>query len=703
MGTLDGSGGLWLNPLEKPLVMSSRMQNGSFTMTTTISVKLPDGSVKTLPEQATAYDLAASIGAGLARAAMASVVNGEIRDLSFPLQDGDTVRLLTTKDAESLEVLRHSAAHVLAQAVQNLWPDAKVATGPCIENGFYYDFDIASHKLTPEDFPKIEAEMQRIAQQKQVFERRYIQDIEGKLAEFKRDGERYKAEILDKYKENKPTVYVCKDPNANADVWYDLCEGPHLPNTSWLKAFKLLSVAGAYWRGDSNNPMLQRIYATAFWDQKDVDNYIHQLEEAEKRDHRKLSKEYDLFSIEDAVGSGLILWHPNLATVREELENYWRKEHRKRGYDLVYTPHLAKRDLWDISGHTSFYMENMYTMEIDEQQYIVKPMNCPMHVLIFKSKIRSYRDLPLRLSELGTVYRYEKSGTMHGLNRVRGFTQDDAHLFCRLEQVQSEIVDVIRFVDDTLGLFNMAFDVELSTRPEKFVGEVEIWDQAEAALRAALEEYGLAYQVNEGDGAFYGPKIDFKLKDAIGRTWQCSTVQLDFNLPHRFELKYTDKDGQTKRPIMIHRAIFGSLERFAGTLIEHYAGAFPTWLAPQQVAILPIADRHLDYAEQVEKTLRADLIRAKVDTSNEGIGSKIRHAQLAKVPYMLIIGDKEIENAEVAVRNRVKGDLGAVPVALFHEQLKLEIQSHGRNLVTLPEIAKPEKSPNPKASPEKVS
>ena len=651
-----------------------------------ITVKLPDGTQKSLPEGSTAADLAQLIGPGLARAAMASVVNGTVRDLRFPLTEGDTVRLLTTKDAESLEVLRHSAAHILAQAVQSLWPGTKVATGPTVENGFYYDLDVPNHKLTPEDFPKIEAEMQRIAKQGQLFERYAIPDIEARLAEFKQSGERYKAEILEKYKDSpEVTLYRNKDAKTGEEIWFDLCEGPHLPDTSWLKAFKLMSVAGAYWRGDANNPMLQRVYATAFWDQKDVDAYLHQMEEAEKRDHRKLAKEYDLFSIEEEVGSGLILWHPNLATVREELENYWRKEHRKRGYEIVFTPHIAKRDLWDVSGHTGFYMENMYTMEIDEQEYIVKPMNCPFHVLIFKSRIRSYRELPLRLSELGTVYRYEKSGTMHGLNRVRGFTQDDAHLFCRLEQIRSEIVDVIRFVDDTLKLFNMQFDVELSTRPEKFVGEIEVWDQAEQALREALEEYGLNYEVNEGDGAFYGPKIDFKLKDAIGRTWQCSTVQLDFNLPERFDLKYTDKDGQHKRPIMIHRAIFGSLERFAGTLIEHYAGAFPTWLAPQQVAILPIADRHLDYAAEIEKTLREQLVRAKVDSSNEGIGAKIRHAQLAKVPYMLIIGDKELEKGEVAVRNRSKGDLGAVPMKLFLEQIQAEIASAGREVVTLPE------------------
>lgn len=651
-----------------------------------ITVKLPDGSTRELPEGATAKELAESIGPGLARAAVASVVNDTVRDLKTPLHEGDTVRLLTAKDGESLEVLRHSAAHVLAQAVQNLWPGTKVATGPAIENGFYYDLEIPEHKLSPEDFPKIEAEMERIVKSAQLIERQVIPDVDAALNDFKASGERYKAEILEKYRDAaEQTIYVNKDPKTGEQVWFDLCEGPHVPDTSWIKAFKVLSVAGAYWRGDANNPMLQRVYATAFWDKKDVENYIHQLEEADKRDHRKLAKEYDLFSIEEEVGSGLILWHPNLAVVREELENYWRKEHRKRGYDLVYTPHLAKRDLWDISGHTGFYMENMYTMEIDEQEYIVKPMNCPMHVLIYKGKIRSYRDLPLRLSELGTVYRYEKSGTMHGLSRVRGFTQDDAHLFCRIDQIQTEVVNVIKFVDDTLKLFDMSFEVELSTRPEKFVGEIPIWDQAEAALKAALEEYGLPYEVNEGDGAFYGPKIDFKLKDAIGRTWQCSTVQLDFNLPHRFELKYRDKDGQEKQPIMIHRAIFGSLERFAGTLIEHYAGAFPAWLAPLQVEILPIADRHLEYAEALESQMREQMIRVKVDKTSEGIGAKIRNAQLAKVPYMLVIGDKEVEKQEVAVRSRTQGDLGAVPLDFFLEALKTEIDTHGKLMVSLPE------------------
>ena len=662
-------------------------------MTASLTVKLPDGSQRELPQGATAEDLAKAIGPGLAKAAVASVINGRVRDLRFELADGDEVKLLTKKDPEAIEVLRHSCAHILAQAVQNLFPGTKVATGPVIENGFYYDLDVPNHQLSPEDFEKIEAEMTRIAKTGQLLERRFIQDIDGKLAEFKKSGEPYKAEILEKYKDDNPTIYVCVDPATKQDVWYDLCEGPHIPDTSWMKAFKLLSVSGAYWRGDERNPMLQRVYATAFWSKDDLDAYLKQLEEAEKRDHRKLSKEQHYFSIEEEVGSGLILWHPALATVREELENYWRKEHRKRGYEIVYTPHIAKRDLWDCSGHTSFYMENMYTMEIDEQEYIVKPMNCPFHVLIFKNRLRSYRDLPIRLSELGTVYRYEKSGTMHGLNRVRGFTQDDAHLFCRVDQITAEILGVIRFVDDTLNLFDMDFEVELSTRPAEFVGEIEIWNTAEAALKDALDQNQrkdgskLAYELNEGDGAFYGPKIDFKLKDAIGRTWQCSTVQLDFNLPQRFGLKYKDSDGGEKQPIMIHRAIFGSLERFAGTLIEHYAGNFPVWLSHTQVELIPIGDEHVAYCQAIETQLRDKLIRAKTDDSHEHIKQKIKNAQLAKTPYMLVVGGKEVADNTVAVRHRTKGDLGVLPVAEFMEQLEAEIVSCGKQEISVPATA----------------
>ncbi len=650
-----------------------------------IQVQLPDGSKKELPAGATGRTLAESIGPRLAKEAVAIQLDGETFDLATPLPNGSTVRILTSKDPEALEVLRHSSAHILAQAVQSVFPNAKIANGPAIETGFYYDFEIPDHKLTPEDLEKIEAEMQRIISENQVFERRNVQDVEAQLQDFMARGEKYKAHNLDKYRNDNPTLYFCVDPQSGQDVWNDFCRGPHLPNTSFIKAFKLLSLAGAYWHGDENNEMLQRVYATSFFDKKDLEAFLHQRAEAEKRDHRKLSKQLELFSIEDEVGPGLILWHPNLAIVREELENYWRKEHHKRGYDLVYCPHLAKRDLWDISGHTQFYMENMFTLTVEDQEYILKPMNCPFHVLIFKSQLRSYRDLPIRIGELGTVYRYEKSGVMHGLSRVRGFTQDDAHLFCRPDQLTDEIKNIIRFIDDTLKLFGMTFTVELSTRPEKYVGSLEIWERAENGLREAMESYGLTYDVNEGDGAFYGPKIDFQLQDAIGRTWQCATVQLDFNLPERFGLKYQASDGSHQVPVMLHRVIFGSLERFAGTLIEHFAGAFPTWLSPVQAMILPISDRHVEQAKTYERELLDIGVRVKVDDRNEGIGHKIRDAQLAKHPYMVILGDKEIENQTVSVRSRNRGDLGALSFDEFKNKLLLEIHSHGQQIIEVPQ------------------
>ncbi|MDH4379895.1 MAG: threonine--tRNA ligase [Vampirovibrionales bacterium] len=665
----------------------------SVAATAFITVHLPDGSSRTLPTGSTGYDLAASIGAGLAKAAVAIVLEPHplgggnqhtcaghshgptIKDFNYALQDGDTVKILTTKDELSLDVLRHSAAHILAQAVQNLYTDAKIAIGPCIEDGFYYDFDIASHTLTPEDFPAIEAEMKRIANQGQKLVQRVVNNPHEQVKTIRAAGEIYKADILEKYADSNPTYYVCVDGSTGKDVWFDVCEGPHVPDTSWLKAFKLLSVSGAYWRGDEKNAQLQRVYATAFWSQKDLDEFIQRREEADKRDHRKLARELDLFSIKDEVGPGLVLWHQNLAVVREQLETMLKRKLRKAGYHTVFTPHLAKRDLWDISGHTSHYLENMFTMDIEGQEYLLKPMNCPMHTMIFKSNLHSYRELPIRIAELGTVYRYEKSGVMHGLNRVRGFTQDDAHIFCRPDQVQSEIVSTIRLIDEIFKLFGMQFSqVELSTRPEKYVGELADWDLAESALKAALEEYGLPYEINEGDGAFYGPKIDFKIKDAIGRSWQCSTVQLDFNLPERFSLKYKDSDGSDKIPFMIHRAIFGSLERFAGILIEHYAGAFPAWLAPKQVAILTIADRHNDYAEQVAKVLSDADIRVTLDTTSEKINGKVRKAELAKIPYMLVLGDKEAETQTVSVRSKAEGKtIGSFPLSDWLGQLSSEV------------------------------
>ncbi|MBK8190717.1 MAG: threonine--tRNA ligase [Vampirovibrionales bacterium] len=651
-----------------------------------MTVTLPNGASQSLTRGASALDLARAIGPGLAKAAVACEIvrdGGEpfLSDFHAPLQDGDRVRLLTSKDPESLWVLRHTAAHVMAQAVQRLFPSAKIAIGPAIETGFYYDFEIPDHTLTPDDFAAIEAEIARIVAQGQRLRRREVSpaEVDATLAQLRAQGEIYKAELLESHRDHGPTFYDCVSPEDGAAKWFDFCAGPHLQDTSGIKAVKLLSVAGAYWRGDEKNAQLQRIYATAFWSQADLDAFLQQREEAERRDHRKLARELDLFSIRDEIGPGLILWHPPLATVREELEAFLRQKLREYDYQTVYTPHLAKKDLWDISGHTSHYLENMFTLDIEGQPYILKPMNCPMHTMIFKSHLHSYRDLPIRIAEMGTVYRYEKSGVMHGLNRVRGFTQDDAHLFCRPDQIQSEILDLIAFINETFAAFGMAFSqVELSTRPEQYVGELADWNEAEAALKNALDASGSPFVVNEGDGAFYGPKIDFKIQDAIGRTWQCATIQLDFNLPARFELSYKDSDGAVKRPIMIHRAIFGSMERFVGILIEHYAGAFPLWLAPTQAMILPISDRHLEAARQTQKTLRAAGLRALVDESGETIGNKIRKAQLQKIPYMLVLGDKEIEQDAVAVRERRAGNLGAMPLARVCEVLRQEATSRAQ-------------------------
>ncbi len=660
-----------------------------------INITLPDGSKRELPEGSSAYDLAADIGAGLARATVACVIKNEtlndvIQDFNYSLQDGDNVRLITKRDPEALEVLRHTTAHILAQAIQKLYPSAKIAIGPAIENGFYYDFEIPEHQLTPDDFEKIEAEMTAIAKAGQRMVRRSVEpsNVDALITEIRDSGEKFKAEILDKYRE-APTLYYCVDKD-DKDVWFDVCEGPHVPDTSWLKpkTFKLLSVAGAYWRGDEKNEQLQRVYATAFWDKKDLADYLTLQEEAEKRDHRKLAKNLDLFSIKDEIGPGLILWHPNLSTVREEVENHLKKRLRREGYVSVYTPHLAKKDLWDISGHTSHYLENMFTMDIEDQPYILKPMNCPMHTMIFKSSLHSYRELPIRIAEFGTVYRYEKSGSVHGLFRARGFTQDDAHIFCREDQVKSEIMDLIKFTDELFKVFGMEFaEVELSTRPDKYVGDLEKWNLAESALKDALDAYGLPYEVNEGDGAFYGPKIDFKIKDSLGRSWQCSTIQLDFNLPERFELGYKDSDGQDKQPIMIHRAILGSVERFMGILIEHYAGAFPLWLAPTQIRFLPIADRHVEHCQKLANQLADEGLRVFVDDSSETIGNKIRRAQLDKIPYMLVMGDKEMESQEVAIRSRSRGDLGALPFENFMEQIHREIMSHGKKEIEIKETA----------------
>jgi threonine--tRNA ligase len=586
------------------------------------------------------------------------------------------------KNESTLSVLRHSTSHVMAQAVQKLFPSAKLAIGPAIENGFYYDFDLTDgYAFTEDDLVKIEEEMKNIVKQNLSFEKFVIPDVEKQIAEFKAEGEIYKAELLEEHKNDNPTLYITKDKDGNA-LFNDLCAGPHLPNTSYIKAnaFKLLKVAGAYWRGNAQNKMLQRIYATAFWTKEDLADYLHFLEEAEKRDHRKIGAKLDLFSTRDELGGGLVLWHPNLAVVREEIENYWRTEHRKRGYTIVNTPHIAKSKLWEISGHADHYRENMFFIQKDEdsdEQFILKPMNCPFHILIYQANRYSYRSLPLRMAELGTVYRKEKSGALSGLTRVQGFTQDDAHIFCTPEQLVDEINEIIDFVADTMAIFNMKFEVELSTRPESYVGEIENWNRAEAGLKEAMDRRGMVYEINEGDGAFYGPKIDFKVKDAIGRTWQCATIQLDFNLPERFDIKYQDKDGSMKTPVMLHRVIFGSMERFHGILIEHYAGAFPTWLAPTQVAIVPISnEKHTEFAEEVYKKMRAKGIRVNLDDRSESMNYKIRESlQDKKIPYVCVIGDKEIEANSVAVRARGIGQVGTMSVDEFINKIEDEIKN----------------------------
>lgn len=586
------------------------------------------------------------------------------------------------KNKETLSVLRHSTSHIMAQAVQKLFPSAKLAIGPSTDTGFYYDFDLTDgHAFTEDDLHKIEEEMKNIIKQNLTFERYVIPDVDKQIEEFKNEGEIYKAELLEEHRNDNPTLYLTKDKDGNV-LFNDLCAGPHIPNTSYIKgnAIKLLKVAGAYWRGNEKNKMLQRIYATAFWTKEDLADYLHFLEEAEKRDHRKLGAKLDLFSVREEIGGGLVLWHPNLAVVREEIENYWRTEHRKRGYVIVNTPQIAKSKLWELSGHIDHYKENMFFIQKDnedDEQYIVKPMNCPFHILIYQANRYSYRSLPLRMAELGTVYRKEKSGALSGLTRVQGFTQDDAHIFCTPEQLVDEINEIIDFVADTMALFNMKFDVELSTRPESYVGEIENWNRAEAGLKEAMERRGMKYEINEGDGAFYGPKIDFKVKDAIGRTWQCATIQLDFNLPERFGIKYQDRDGSMKTPVMLHRVIFGSMERFHGILIEHYAGAFPTWLAPTQVAIVPISnEKHADFAAEVYKKMRAAGIRAKLDDRSESMNYKIRESlQDKKIPYVVVIGDKEIEANSVAVRARGIGQVGTMSVDDFISKIEEEIHS----------------------------
>jgi threonyl-tRNA synthetase len=617
-------------------------------------ITLPDNSTIELPENATALDAANKIGSGLAKAAVAARVNGELVDLAHEVQDGDAIAIITDSSEEGLEILRHSASHVLADAVMELYPGSQLGIGPAIADGFYYDFMLPA-PISDADLVKIEQKMQEIVKSGAEFERLEMSREEADAAF---SGQPFKKELLAELPEEEvASVYRDRD-------FIDLCRGPHLPDTGRLKAIKLLSVAGAYWRGDEKNPMLTRIYGTAFPKKKQLDEHLERLEEAERRDHRVLGKQLDLYHIDDEVGAGLPLWHPKGALMRKVIEDFWRDAHLQNGYEMVMIPHIASVDLWKTSGHWDFYQENMYSpMDIEGQEFIVKPMNCPGHIKIFKSRTRSYRELPIRWAELGTVYRFERSGVLHGLLRVRGFTQDDAHIFCRPDQLRDEIRGVIKFVLFMLKTFGFDdYEVYLSTRPEKSVGSDEHWEQATEALKLSLEDEGLEYQLDPGEGVFYGPKIDIKIRDALGRAWQCTTIQVDFNLPERFDMSYVGDDNAEHRPIMIHRALLGSLERFIGCLIEHYAGAFPLWFAPVQAVILPIADRHMDYVEQLAGRLNSEGIRVEIDYRKESVGKKIRDAEINKVPYMLLVGDKELDAGSVSVRSYVEGDLGPRPV-----------------------------------------
>lgn len=647
------------------------------TQMNVIHVILPDGSKRSLNEGSTGADLAKAIAEGLFRKAVGVLINGEIRDLYTQLSDGDQVKILTPTDVESYELLRHSTAHVMAQAVQRILPEAKIAIGPTIEDGFYYDFYIPGHTLSPDDLTAIEGAMENIVKENQKIVRFNIPDVDAQINDFKKQGEKFKAELLEEHKNENPTLYNMESKDGKI-VWNDLCRGPHLPNTGLIKAYKLLKVSGAYWRADEKREQLQRIYATCWWKKEDLESYLKRLEEAEKRDHRKLSKQLDLFSTHDEVGPGLIFWHPNLATVRATIEDFWRDIHRKRGYEFVYTPHIASEHLYEISGHLQSYAENMYSpMDIDGQAYRAKPMNCPGHIMIYKSRLRSYRDLPLRFAELGTVYRYERSGVLHGMLRVRGFTQDDSHIFCTKEQLESEIIGIIDLIDLMMSTFGYTYKAYLATKPEKgALGSDDEWEFATAKLEAALKAKNLDYEIDEGGGAFYAPKIDFKLFDAIGREWQGPTVQVDLNLPKRFDVTYIGEDGQRHQAVMVHRAVLGSLERFVGGLIEHYAGAFPSWLAPVQVAVMPISDRHQEYAKNVQMRLRDLGYRARMDDRAETINYRIREAQMEQIPYMLVVGDKEVSNNQVAVRHRREESKGGVvSVDEFIDTLTKEISS----------------------------
>nr|WP_286680600.1 threonine--tRNA ligase [Tepidanaerobacter sp. EBM-49] len=621
-----------------------------------IKVTLKGGVEKLYKKGISLLEIAQDISPRLAKEALIAKVDGKAKDLSVKVDEDCSVEILTFEDEEARKAFWHSTSHVMAQAVKRLFPETKLAIGPAIDEGFYYDFD-RDESFTPSDLEKIENEMAKIVAEDYPFCRIDVTKEEA-LSEFKKMGEPYKVELIEALPEDAPISFY------QQGEFKDLCAGPHIPSTGKIKAFKLTSLAGAYWRGDERNKMLQRIYGISFPKKSMLDEYLKRIEEAKKRDHRKLGRELDIFSLHEE-GPGFPFFHPNGMVIWNLLTDFWRKEHTKRGYKEIKTPIILNEELWRRSGHWDHYKENMYFTQIDGENYAVKPMNCPGGILMYKTDSHSYRDLPIRLGELGLVHRHELSGVLHGLMRVRCFTQDDAHIFMTPSQIEDEIIGVIDLVDYFYQIFGFEYNVELSTRPENSMGSDELWEQATSALQGALEKKGMSYKINEGDGAFYGPKIDFHLKDSLGRTWQCGTIQLDFQMPERFDLTYIGQDGEKHRPVMIHRVIFGSIERFIGILIEHYGGAFPVWLAPVQAKILPISEKHLDYAYKVKKQLDAAGIRAEVDERNEKIGYKVRDAQMKRIPFMLVTGDKEASENTVSVRTREKGDTGSKPIEEF--------------------------------------
>ena len=623
-----------------------------------VNVKLPDGSVEICQSGKTVREIISSWREDDFASTVAAKVNGEIVDLGRPVEEDVELELINMSSADGLGVLRHSISHIMAQAVQEIFEGVKVTIGPSIEAGFYYDFEY-SDTFTPEDLDRIEKKMNEIVSADYPFVRREISRKDA-VSFFEDRGEPYKVELINDLPDNVTSVSL-----YSQGEFVDLCRGPHIPSTGMVRAFKLLNVAGAYWRGDEKNKMLQRIYGTGFTTQEELDNYLRVIEEARKRDHRRLGRELDLFQINDEAGPGLIIFHPKGALLRTIIEDWEKKEHLKRGYDIVMGPQILKGDLWKKSGHFDHYRENMYFTEVDEQLYGIKPMNCLAHMLIYKSKIRSYRDLPLRYFELGTVLRHEKTGVLHGLMRARQFTQDDAHILCTPDQLNAEIRAIADLVDYAMGVFGFEYEVELSTKPDDSIGSNEDWKLATDALRQALEDNNMVYDINEGDGAFYGPKIDFKLRDALGRKWQCATIQCDFALPERFDLSYAGPDGEKHRPVMLHRVILGAIERFMGILIEHYAGAFPVWLSPVQASILTVTDRHIPHGEEVYSRLMDAGVRCEKDFRNEKLGYKIREGQMQKVPYMLVIGDREVESGTISPRQRDGKNLGSVSVSDF--------------------------------------